>query len=381
MTIKKKLFKANTNDLKWCSNCLSMSTRPRITFDERGFCNACRWTEKKKTLDWGYREKQLTDLLDKHRSETRGFDCMVPVSGGKDGSYVAYNLKHKYGMNPIALTITPPLALDLGDQNLKAFIASGYNHISVNPAYESMRILNKQGFIEMGFPYFGWLISIQAAVVRMASQLGISLIFYGEDGEVEYGGSNETDSKAIYDIEYMKKIYLEGGFKKVLDASNLTESDLYFFRFPNDEELAENPIDITHWSYFENWDPYRNYLVAKKECGLKEAEENNVGTFTNFSQNDQALYALHTYMMYIKLGFGRANQDACIEIRRGSMDREQAVNLVNLYDGHYPEEFIEKYLNYYQMTLQEFEDVIDSWANEDLFEKIDGYWKPKFVIK
>jgi len=381
MNIKKKKFKANTDDLKWCSNCLSISTRPRITFDERGFCNACRWMEKKKTLDWDSREKQLINLLDKHRSDSGGFDCMVPVSGGKDGSYVAYNLKHKYGMNPLALTITPALALDLGEENLRAFIASGYNHITVNPAYKSMRVLNKQGFIEMGFPYFGWLISIQAAVVKMASQLNIGLIFYGEDGEVEYGGSEVTDSTPIYDVNYMKKIYLEGGFEKVLDASNLTESDLYFFRFPNDEALDKNPIDITHWSYFENWDPYRNYLVAKKECGLKEAEENNAGTFTNFSQNDQALYALHTYMMYLKLGFGRANQDACIEIRRGAMDREQAVNLVNLYDGHYPKEFIELYLSYYQMTLQEFNEVIDSWANEDLFKKIDGYWKPKFKVK
>ena len=381
MTIKKTLFRANTDDLKWCSNCLSMSTRPRITFDQRGFCNACRWMEKKKTLDWDSREKQLINLLDKHRSDSGGFDCMVPVSGGKDGSYVAYNLKHKYGMNPLALTITPALALDLGEENLRAFIASGYNHITVNPAYESMRVLNKQGFIEMGFPYFGWLISIQAAVVKMASQLNIGLIFYGEDGEVEYGGSEVTDSTPIYDVNYMKKIYLEGGFEKVLDASNLTESDLYFFRFPNDEALDKNPIDITHWSYFENWDPYRNYLVAKKECGLTEAKENNAGTFTNFSQNDQALYALHAYMMYIKLGFGRANQDASIEIRRGAMDREQAVNLVNLYDGHYPEEFIELYLEYYQMTLQEFTEVIDSWANEDLFKKVDGHWKPKFTVK
>ena len=114
MIIKKKEFKANTDDLKWCSNCLSMSTRPRITFDERGFCNAFRWMEKKKTLDWDSREKQLTNLLDKHRSDSGGFDCMVPVSGGKDGSYVAYNLKHKYGMNPLALTITPALNLHHG---------------------------------------------------------------------------------------------------------------------------------------------------------------------------------------------------------------------------------------------------------------------------
>ena len=381
MVIKKKEFKANTYDLKWCSNCLSMSTRPRITFDSRGFCNACRWMEKKKILDWNSREKELIKLLDKHRSKTGGFDCLVPVSGGKDGSYVAYNLKHKYNMNPLALTVTPALSLDLGDENLKAFVASGYNHISVNPAYEAMRILNKNGFIEMGFPYFGWLISIQAAPVNMAAQLGIGLIFYGEDGEVEYGGSDDTDGTPIYDVEYMKKIYLEGGFEKVLDASDLTESDKYFFKFPDDKLLSRNPIDITHWSYFENWDPYRNYLVAKKECGLKEADESNAGTFTNFSQNDQALYALHTYMMYLKFGFGRANQDACIEIRRGAMDREQAVNLVNLYDGHYPENFIDIYLDYYQMNIDEFNDVIDSWANEELFEKINGFWKPKFTIK
>ena len=374
-------FKANTENLRWCSNCLSMSTRPRITFDDRGFCNACRWMEKKKILDWDSREQELIKLLDKHRSKVGGFDCLVPVSGGKDGSYVAYNLKHKYNMNPLALTVTPALSLDLGDENLKAFVASGYNHISINPAYEAMRTLNKQGFIKMGFPYFGWLISIQAAPVNMAAQLGIGLIFYGEDGEVEYGGSEETDGTPIYDVEYMKKIYLEGGFEKVLDVSDLNESDKYFFKFPDNKLLSKNHIDITHWSYFENWDPYRNYLVAKKECGLKEADESNAGTFTNFSQNDQALYALHTYMMYLKFGFGRANQDACIEIRRGAMDREQAVNLVNIYDGHYPENFIDVYLDYYQMNIDEFNDVIDSWANEDLFEKVNGFWKPKFTIK
>jgi len=105
------------------------------------------------------------------------------------------------------------------------------------------------------------------------------------------------------------------------------------------------------------------------------------GTFTNFSQNDQALYALHAYMMYLKLGFGRATQDAGIEIRRGAMDREQAVNLVRLYDGHYPEEFINAYLDYYQMTIDEFDAVIDKWVNKNLFEKVDGRWKPTFEIK
>jgi N-acetyl sugar amidotransferase len=366
--------------LSWCANCLAMSTRPRLTFDARGWCNACVWTEKKKTLDWSARQRQLESLLNKHRRSDGRFDCLVPVSGGKDGSYVAYNLKHKYGMNPLAVTVTPALSLALGDDNLKAFISSGYSHISVNPAYNAMRVLNKTGFVEMGFPYYGWLIAIHTAVIRTAIGFGIGLVFYGEDGEIEYGGSSETEKNPVYDVHYQKKIYLEGGYDKVLNSSGLSGSDLYFFSFPEQGELNAHPIDLTHWSYYENWDPYRNYLVAKEYCGLKEANETNPGTFTNFAQNDQALYALHTYLMYLKFGFGRANQDASIEIRRGAMDREQALNLVRLYDGHYPEEFIGLYLNYYQLSKSEFDVVLDRYANRSLFEKVNDRWQPKFVV-
>ena len=99
--------------------------------------------EEKQTLDWNSRLTELEQLLDKHRRNDGGFDVLVPVSGGKDGSYVAYNLKHKFKMNPLAITVTPALPLSLGEKNLKAFIDSGYNHISVNPACKSMRTLNK----------------------------------------------------------------------------------------------------------------------------------------------------------------------------------------------------------------------------------------------
>lgn len=303
---------SNLQGLRWCSHCLAMSTRPRIIFDERGWCNACRWMETKKTLDWGRRHQELLDLLDRHRRQDGSFDCLVPVSGGKDGSYVAHNLKHKYRMNPLCLTVTPALPLELGERNLRAFVESGYSHITVNPAHEAMRVLNRVGLIEMGFPYYGWLTAIQSAPVRLANRLGIGLIFYGEDGEVEYGGTSETDKNPIYDVQYMKKVYLEGGYDKVLNRAGLTDKDLYFFRFPSDEDLVRFPIAITHWSYFENWDPYRNYLVAKEHCGLQEAETTNAGTFTNFAQNDQALYALDTYLMYLKFGFGRANQ-GCLD--------------------------------------------------------------------
>ena len=81
--------------IDWCTSCLNTSTRPRITFDERGCCNACQWSEEKKSLNWQNRESELENLLEKFRSKNGTNDCIVPVSGGKDGSYVAYQLKHK----------------------------------------------------------------------------------------------------------------------------------------------------------------------------------------------------------------------------------------------------------------------------------------------
>ena len=95
-----------------------------------------------------------------------------------------------------------------------------------------MKALNKIGFVEMGFPYYGWLIPILTGVINIAQKFDINLIFYGEDGEVEYGGSMETNKNPIYNIEYMKKVYLENGYNKVLERSGLSDNELFFFKFP-----------------------------------------------------------------------------------------------------------------------------------------------------
>jgi N-acetyl sugar amidotransferase len=368
----------------WCKNCLNMSTRNRISFDDRGWCNACQWSEEKKSLNWKERENELIDLLKANKSKTGNFDCIVPVSGGKDGSYVAHMLKHKYNMNPLAVTVRPALSLEIGDKNLSNFINSGYNHIHLTANPKVMDRLNKYGFTEMGFPYYGWLIAIMSAVIRTAANFKIPLLFYGEDGEIEYGGSTESKNKALYSIDYMKRIYFEAGYEKVFDRirkdPDISESDLFFFKFPNENEVKDLNLKFTHWSYFENWDSYRNYVVAKEHCGLQEKEDSNSGTFTNFSQNDQALYSLHAYLMYLKYGFGRATQDAGIEIRRDSMTRDQALNLVKMYDNAYPKDLIPIYLSYYKMTKEEFDGILDKYANKKLFEKVEGLWKPKFTV-
>ena len=367
-----------------CKNCTMMSTRPRLTFDTYGVCSACQWMKKKQKIDWAKKEKDLKKILKKHkRSNKDFFDCIVPVSGGKDGSYIAYNLKKKYNMNPLCLTINPALQTNIGKKNLENFVRSGFNLISVSIDYHSLQIINKIGFQQIGFPYYGWLLAIHSAVFRMASMMNINLIIYAEDGEREYGGASQTVKNPIFSIDYQKKIYLEGHTKKIINiAKKNVNFNPIFFEYPDIPKKKEKEIELIHWSSFDNWDPYKNYLIAKKYCGLIASDSSNEGTFTNFAQTDQALVALHTYCMFLKFGFGRACADAAIEVRRGAMDRDQALNLVKLYDGQYPQEYLKDYLNYYKMSLKEFDKTLDKFANKNLLNKNQKtkQWKLKEFI-
>ena len=124
--------------------------------------------------------------------------------------------------------------------------------------------------------------------------MNIELIFYSENGEVEYGGMKEEKNKHLFDIGYQKKAFLAGHYQNLLDKCKMSKKDKFFFTFPSSHELKKNPVKFTHWSHYENWDPYRNYLIAKNKCGLQESELSNEGTFTNFAKliKDCILYAI-----------------------------------------------------------------------------------------
>ena len=330
---------------------------------------------RKKKINWKIRKKELTNIFRKTKTSSH-YDCVVPLSGGKDGTSIAHKIKYQLKKNPLCVTVRPPLELEIGKKNLDNFFKLGFDHIHVTPNASTMQKLNRIGLIHYGQPYYGWLISIHSAVTRIASQNNISLIVYAEDGELEYGGSTSNKTKAIYDTKYQKKIYLNDTYEKVIKKSKLSIDDLYWFKYPDNAAK----IKFIHWSYFEPWDSYKNYLYAKKHCYLEDNEKSNQGTFTNFAQNDQALYALHCYFMFLKFGFGRALQDAGIEIRRGAMERNQAINLVNIYDSKFPLEFLDLYLSYYKLNRKEFFNLIDKFANKKILKKNKNYWVPKFSI-
>ncbi len=371
---------SDNKKLIYCKKCLMPHTRPRMVFQEDGICNACKWAEEKKSFNWDARWKELEALCDKYRSRNSNKpDVIVPYSGGKDGAFIAWTLKEKLGMTPLCITVRPPLEDSLGEQNIKNFLERGFDHIMVTPNQKVGKYIDKENFINKGIPMHAHMIAVQTVIFRCAVLYDIPFVMFAEEGESEYGGSDKLKNKHTYDIEDSINLYLSGvDPKKYLDK--FTEKELYWYTHPTKEELLKLKPEISHWSYFKDFDNYKHYLVAKEECGLLERETRSVGSFENFSATDTHIIFLYHYLMYLKFGFGRAASIASADIRRGAITRNQAINISKKYDGEYPEPYIDTYLDFYDMTRDEFDATIDKWVNKDLFEKVDGRWKPTFDI-
>lgn len=370
----------NKSKLSYCTKCLMPNTRPRIQFDANGVCNACLWAEEKKNLNWSSRWKELEARCDKYRSRnTKHFDVIVPYSGGKNGAYIAYTLHEKLGMTPLMVTIRPPMEDPIGVQNIKNFLELGYDHVMITPNRQIERAIDKDYFINKGIPMHAFMTLVQTTIMRAAVNFNIPFVMFAEEGETEYGGSSKLKNKSTYDIEDSINFYLSGcDPKKFLDR--FTEKELYWFLHPSKNELMSIGAEISHWSYFEDFINYKHYLVAKEKLGLQERVERNIGAIENFSATDTDIIHLYFYLMYLKFGFGRTTSEIGNDIRRGAMTRKQGINIVNKFDGEYPEKHIPSYLKYYDMLQDEFDSVIDKWANKELFEKVNGRWAPTFEI-
>ena len=144
--------------------------------------------------------------------------------------------------------------------------------------------------------------------------------------------------------------------------------DLKWWTLPDLEGLY--PI---HWSNFEYWDPIEHKELAIEKCGLQTIDK-SIGTFTNYAQLDDILQDLHAYFMFLKFGFGRATSDSSIEIREGRMEREIGLTFVKKYDGAFPTKYLDNYLEYFDLTEEEFWGIIDKFANKDILKKVNNHW-------
>lgn len=374
----------------YCKKCVNSNQRPRLKFNSNGVCDACQYAyEKDHLIDWNAREEELKVLLDKHRSKDGSYDIIVPGSGGKDSSYVTHQLKYVYGMHPLTVTWTPHMYTDIGWKNLQNFIDAGFDNILFRPNGILHRKLSRLALELLGDSFEGWSYGAKAYPIHTAVKHGIPLIFYGENQMAEYGGVVESKYKSHDNFTDWTKVAYKG--QKGVDT--LVEKGLQYGRFTK-KEIEDNaatldfyklpPMDAleklgleSHWfSYYKKWIPQENYYYAQKYCGFEpNPEGRSEGTYSKYASLDDKTDGFHFYLQFIKFGFGRCTSEAAMEIRCGHITREEGVALVRKYDGEFPKRYFKEYLEYLDLTADEFRQIVDKFRPSHIWDKVEGEWR------
>ncbi len=377
-------------EVKFCKNCTLSNQRPRITFDENGVCSACNYAAEKKNIDWPTREKELAVLMDKHRSTDGSYDVIVPGSGGKDTVYVCGVLKNEYGMHPLCVKWAPFEYTEIGWRNFMAWNEYA-DVITMFPNKRDHGKLARLAFELLGDPWQPFTYGQKAYAMQMAVKFKIPLIFYGESGEVEYGGSEKNKAKPYEDASDWEDFYFKGcGIDDLLtkgyecgmfDLDEIGGGAFSMCAPPPASEMAEIGAQM-HWmSYYRSWDPHENYLYAK-ELGFSANTVRSEGTYTTYSSLDDKQDGFHHFPTHAKFGTSRCTSDAAAAVRAGQLLRDTAIGYIREYDGEFPSNHFEWFLNHTSMTEAEFWEIIDFYRgmSPHLWEKRRGKWLLKHTI-
>jgi N-acetyl sugar amidotransferase len=384
-------FKKLPKEVKFCKKCVISNQRPRIQFNEDGICNPCLYAERKKKnlIDYDKRKIELEKLLDKHRSTNGKHDVVVPCSGGKDSSMIAHKLKYQHGMNPLCVTFAPPVYTEIGRENLKNFINSGFDHklITINGALN--RLMSKLSFAYIGDHEEMFDRGQMCAPIKEAHINDIKLVMYGENGELEYGGDSSLENLKGMPWDKYEKIYFSAPLEKLINiAKKQGYFDYYkikfhngltnFWELPNRNELENKKIEFHWWAYYNRWIPQENFYYACKNTSFQANFDGRMeGTYSKYAQLDDATDSFLYFMMFIKYGIGRATSDAAHEVRDGHISREEAVMLVKKFDGEFPIKSFNIFLDFLDLTEEEFWECVDRLRQDHIWEKRNGDWKLK----
>ncbi len=355
--------------MKFCKKCVMPITKPDLHFDENGVCDACNsQKDKNHNIDWEKREKEFLDLVKKYKKHP-DYDCVIGVSGGKDSTFQVLKVL-ELGLNPLCVVFEPTIPTKIGRKNLENLNNLGVDliHIKRNPIV--YKKLAKEAFIRTGDNEWQNHIGIFTTVPKIAVNFNIPLIIWGESPQIEYGGPASSKNRNILDRQWLEEFggLLGNRISDMIGVDGLTKRDLSLYTYSTDEDIYRVGVTGLFLGYYFKWD-LREVLKKSKANGFTTQDRPVETTYENFENLDCYSNHVHDYLKYVKYGFGRATDNACLDIRLGYITREEGVRLVNRYDGVLPKKAIKEYLKYTGFTQNEFDKIVNSYTNKRIFKR------------
>jgi len=372
--------------MKYCKKCLQPDTRPGIRFDEKGICPACNYHFTLKFVDWDERKEELKKIVSFGKfNNNSGYDCIIGVSGGKDSTRQAIFVKDVLKMNPllVSLSYPPEQITQRGVENVSNMINHGFDCISINPAPDTWRKLMRKGFFE----FTNWCKSTELAlfssVPRLAIAYQIPLIWWGENAALQLGDLNVMGKNGSDGNNLRKMNTLGGGDITWLINEEIKKNQILQYCYPSEIDMEKAGLRITFLGYFwKDWSLVDNgNYSALRGLDIRNETPEEIGDPFGITSLDEDWVTLNQMIKYYKYGFGRVTDYVNEDIRNERITREDAIELVEKYDGKCSEKYIESFSDYIGISVTEFWEHVNKSVNLNLFEKNTiGKWQKKFKV-
>ena len=357
------------------------SKKKTLFIDKNQISDSWKYSRIKKKINYKKREKELLKLLERHRSNNRNYDCIVPGSGGKDSCYATHVLKYKYGMNPLTITWPPILYTKYGKENFNNWLSNcKVDNISASRDESTMKILTKLSIENLMHPFQTFILGQKIFAAKIALKYKIPLVFFGEN-EAEHGNPIADNNSSLRDKSYftsknMDKLYL-GGVKidKLITDFNLKRKNLNVFLPPSHKDINKQKIEVHYLGYYLNWVPQETFYYSVENCCFRPRPFRTQGTYSKYNSIDDKIDDLHYYTTYIKFGIGRATYDVSQELRNDHLNIDEGKKLIKKYDGEFPNIYFNEIMEYLNIKPKNFFRNLDKFRSPHLWKKTKGEWK------
>ena len=362
--------------IKYCRHCVYPETKPDLSLDENGICDACRFVDVKDTTNWDLRRKELAEIFEKFKNKDgSNYDCVIPVSGGKDSTFQAYVVKEEFGLNPLCVSYHLPEFTDLGRKNLENLKKLGVDCLEFTPNPEICKKMQKIALIEFGDAQWPEHFGIFTVPVQVAVRYNIPLIVWGENSQAEYGGPLKDMENKYLDSKWCEQYGTRVGGQsnsfvgpEVMLKHGIDRKFLNPYIYPSDEEIKQVGVTGIFLGYFLRWN-IKEQLKKVRDLGFTLHDGPSEGTFTNYENLDNKIQGIHDYFKWLKFGYGRATDNASVQIRLNWINREEAMKLVKEHEGKLPERYLDEFLKQWDMSRDEFLQITEKFTNKELFKK------------
>lgn len=366
--------------IRYCNCCVNPSVSVNLSFNNLGVCGACVLQEQMNTLSpefWELRQKKWLTLVQEAKQKSEfNYDCVVPVSGGKD-SYFQVHKALEYGLKPLLVTYHGNNYLPEGQRNLDRMRdVLGVDHVVFGPSVDTLKKLNRSGFEIMGDMNWHCHAGIKIFPMKLAVRLKIPLVIWGE---ITWSVAGMFDMDDY--VQYNKRTVFEHDMRGyrvediVARTEGLSVKDLTWLRMPSDQEFEESGTIGIYVGNFFNWDPNVHTKLMMEKYGFEAASQPFERTYRTMSNlDDMHENGIHDYMKFIKFGYGRASDHASKDIRSGYISRDQGIEMVKKYDHVKPRRDLDRWLEYVGMPESEFDQIADRFRDPRVWWIESGQW-------